>query len=217
MRRPSLYPAGASITDNGGPMVAPGTYTAQLMSVIGNDVTPLTDPQSFSITPLFNTKLTATDREELATFHRQVSELQRTVGATGRVVGETQERLDHLRAALFNTIDATPEQLAKLNAMESQLRKIRVDLYGDRTISRRSEPVAPSLSQRINRAAWSTDTTQGPTGTHREILRLVREKFPPLLEVLRNLIDQDLVAFEKSLEAMGAPWTPGRIPVWRAE
>ena len=217
MRRPSLRPSGQSINDAGGPMVAPGTYSAQLVSVIGDVVTPLVDPQSFMLTPLFHTKLTATDRVELATFHRQVAELQRTVGAAEKVVNETQERLDHLRSSLFNTTDTTPEQLVKLNAMESKLQDLETALFGDRTISSRNEPVAPSLSDRIDRAAWGGDSTQGPTGTHREILRLVREKFPPLLEQLRTLIDQDLVSFEKELEAMGAPWTPGRIPVWRAE
>ena len=54
------------------------------------------------------------------------------------------------------------------------------------------------------------------TGTHRETYRTVAERFPQVQSDLAA-IDADLAGFEKMLEAMGAPWTPGRSPVWRAD
>ncbi|HRX51953.1 MAG TPA: glycosyl hydrolase [Candidatus Krumholzibacteria bacterium] len=217
MRLPSLRPAGGRPGSDGGAMVAPGRYTAQFVSVIGDEVAPLTGAEGFLLKPLHQTRLTAVDRNELAAFHRQVSELQRTVNAAVRVASETQERLDQLRSALFNTVEADLGMQARLNAMEAKLKDLQTAMSGDATIASRNEPVAPSLQERINRAAWGGDSTQGPTGTHREILALVRDKFPPLLAELRTLVEEDLAAFENDLEAMGAPWTPGRIPVWRAE
>ncbi len=214
----TLRPAGTTPSDDGGPMAPPGTYSVQAYSVIDGEVAALTDAQSFELKPLYSTRLTATDRGELAAFHRATAELQRAVSGTGRVVNETQERLDHLRAALFNTTEADPVQLAKLNELETRLKDIVLVLHGDNTIARRSEPTPPSLSSRLGSVAWGGwDTAQGPTGTHRETYRLVSEQFPPLLKQLRELVETDLVEFENGLEAMGAPWTPGRIPVWKAE
>jgi hypothetical protein len=31
---------------------------------------------------------------------------------------------------------------------------------------------------------------------------------------LRTLVETDVARLEKAMEAAGAPWTPGRIPVW---
>ncbi len=37
-----------------------------------------------------------------------------------------------------------------------------------------------------------------------------------MLDELRTLVESDLVALEEKLEAVGAPWTPGRaIPRWQ--
>jgi len=37
-----------------------------------------------------------------------------------------------------------------------------------------------------------------------------------MLDDLRTLVESDLVALEEKLEAVGAPWTPGRaIPRWQ--
>jgi hypothetical protein len=57
-------------------------------------------------------------------------------------------------------------------------------------------------------------TTQAPTQTHREALRQAEEQFVPLLARLRQAVEVDLAAIERELNAKGAPWTPGRIPVW---
>ena len=45
------------------------------------------------------------------------------------------------------------------------------------------------------------------TGTGRSA-----EKAAPLLDRLHKLIEVDLANVEKQMNALGAPWTPGRIP-----
>jgi hypothetical protein len=35
------------------------------------------------------------------------------------------------------------------------------------------------------------------------------------LEKLRQLVEKDLKKLEEEMEAVGAPWTPGRIPKWK--
>ena len=55
-------------------------------------------------------------------------------------------------------------------------------------------------------------TTSAPTATHRESLALAQQQAGPLLDRLHKLIEVDLANVEKQMNALGAPWTPGRIP-----
>jgi hypothetical protein len=41
------------------------------------------------------------------------------------------------------------------------------------------------------------------------------KEFEPQLAKLKKLIEVDLKKLEKAMEEAGAPWTPGRIPVWK--
>ena len=41
--------------------------------------------------------------------------------------------------------------------------------------------------------------------------------FGGVLEELRVLIEDDLAALARELDAAGAPWTPGLVPRWEAE
>jgi hypothetical protein len=89
-------------------------------------------------------------------------------------------------------------------------------LTGDPTMSRRSEPSSPSLLNRLNgitNSLWS-NTLGDPTSTQRRQYEVVAAEFEKVLATLRPLIETDLRRVEEQAEAAGAPWTPGRIPVW---
>ena len=53
-------------------------------------------------------------------------------------------------------------------------------------------------------------TTSAPTQTHREALAIAERDFAGVRTRLREAVDVDLAAIEKQLDALGAPWTPGR-------
>ncbi len=217
LRDPSLRPAGVTPNTDGGPLVVPGQYVAQLMRRVDGAATPLAAPQKFTVKPLSLAALAAREPTERQRFQRAVAELQRAVQGAVEKVGEVQERIDHVESALFNTTGASDADRAKLSAIGTRLADLRVILLGDDTIASRNEPTPPSLSERIERVAYgSWESSAAPTGTHRETYRTVTERFPQMQSDLAT-IDADLAEFERTLEAMGAPWTPGRSPVWRAE
>jgi len=62
---------------------------------------------------------------------------------------------------------------------------------------------------------WAT--TQAPTTTMRDAYAIAADEFTPVLANLRTLVDGDLKRLEDALEKAGAPWTPGRVPVWSRE
>jgi hypothetical protein len=53
-------------------------------------------------------------------------------------------------------------------------------------------------------------STYGPTATHRENFAIAREELQQLGVELARLLESDLPALERQLDAAGVPWTPGR-------
>jgi hypothetical protein len=200
-----------------GPMVAPGAYSVSLAKSVRDEITPFSEPQSFSVVTLEQTTLPAKDPRELLAFQRQVAELQRSVLGASRVAGEAQSRIDHVTKALLDTPAADAALLDETRALELRLKELMVVLEGDRTVAARSEPTAPSLTGRVNRITRGWSSSSAPTGTQRESYAVAVEQFIELLPQLRQLVEVDLVALEDKLEAAGAPWTPGRMPRWGEE
>ena len=102
--------------------------------------------------------------------------------------------------------------MAQVNAIDAALHDIDDRINGDPILRRANEPNLPSLLDRVRTAVTGLTTTSPPTATHREALELARQQTAPLLERLHKLIEVDLANVEKQMNALGAPWTPGRIP-----
>jgi hypothetical protein len=81
-----------------------------------------------------------------------------------------------------------------------------------------NEADPPAIVDRVGQVVgghWSS--TSAPTQTHMENYHLAAQAFAPVLNDLRQLIEVDLKNLENKMEAADAPWTPGRVPVWKPE
>ncbi len=200
-----------------GPLAVPGTYKVAIAKRVDGVVTPLGEPESFTVLPLGAAGLPAQERATLLQFQQKVARLQRAVEGAIEVMDETQERIDHIQQAILDTPKADPKLTEQALALERRLEGLSVILTGDTTVSRRSEPTAPAIEDRVNAVVSSYTATSPPTGTHQEAYAIAAEAFAPVLADLRKLVDQDLRQLEQALEQAGAPWTPGRLPDWRPE
>lgn len=198
-----------------GPLVVPGTYTARLVKRIDGVESPLADAQKFNVTPLYLSTMSDKDRADVLAFQRRASRLQKAVMGAARANDEALTRVTYLRRAMDETENVDASLVAKLNSVENTLRDIDVTLNGDPVTRAYVEPSAPSLFDRITTAVNGLGTTSAPTSTHREAMSIAEKEIGPLLAKLRQAVEVDLVAIEKQLNAAGAPWTPGRIPVWQ--
>lgn len=196
-----------------GPMAAPGTYRVRLGKLDQDGWQELGTVQEFSIEAATRLTIPPADRTAVAAFHAQVGELQRSVLAAQRSMGEIEDRIAHLRLAVLQTTDArSVEWLARLEELESEADDIRVDLNGDSTVALRSEPTAPSISDRIGRVVGGLWTSSSePTVTQRDGYRLASEAFDSVAAGI-GALDAELSSLERDLEDAGAPWTPGRYP-----
>jgi len=135
------------------------------------------------------------------------------VMGANRAAAEIEDRIKHLMTAVEETSSSTPQQANAVRALNSRMRELQVGLNGDRSVSRRAEPVPLSLTSRINAIAGAWDSQAAVTGNHRDSYQVAAGQFPPILAELKA-ISADLVNLENELEAEGAPWTPARIPDW---
>jgi photosystem II stability/assembly factor-like uncharacterized protein len=201
-----------------GPFAPPGEYTVQLSKRVNGVTTPLAGPMVVEAEGIGASTLPPADRRAVADYSRKVARLQRAVLGAEEAAGEAQNRIALVKRAIQDTPGIDPKLLDETAAIETRLKDLLIALTGDTTRSRRNEPTPPSISARVNQVVggfWST--TSAPTATHRRNYDIAAAEFTPLLASLRTLIDVDLRKIETSAEAAGAPWTPGRVPVWSAE
>jgi photosystem II stability/assembly factor-like uncharacterized protein len=198
-----------------GPLVVPGTYTVRLAKRIDGIETSLSEPQTFTVVPLYLSTMNDGERVQTLEFQRNASRLQKAIMGAARATDDALVRVQHIRKALDEIEGADPKLVERVNAVDQTLRDIDEALNGDRTRRAANEPAPPSLTDRITVAVNGLTTTVPPTNTHRESLAIAEREFVPLLGRLRQAVEVELAAIEKQLNAAGAPWTPGRIPEWK--
>ncbi|MCU0256186.1 MAG: hypothetical protein MUF60_05550, partial [Vicinamibacterales bacterium] len=197
-----------------GPLVVPGTYRVTVATRVDGVETAI-GTQEFEVEALNNATLPAKDRPALLAFQRKTAELQRAVLGSVEAAREMQTRVRHVVKAAADTPGGDPAWLGEARRIDTGLADVLVALRGDEVMQRRNEPVAPSIAGRVGSIVSSHWTTTGPpTGTSLRAYEIAAEEFAPVLERLRAL-DADLRKLEATLEAAGAPWTPGRVPVWK--
>ncbi len=226
LRYPAANPASLEPPDTenpfadqpAGPLAAPGTYTVSLAKRVDGKETPLGTPQTFSAEPLNIATLPAADRAALLAFQQKTARLQRAALGAENVADEAQTRLNYVKRALLDTPGADPALLQEALALENRLKDLQTRLSGDRVIASRNEPTPPAIVDRVQGIVyghWASTST--PTQTHRDAYQIAADEFGAVLEGLRVLIEVDLKSLEDRLESAGAPWTPGRVPRWKAE
>ncbi|MEL6302083.1 MAG: glycosyl hydrolase [Pseudomonadota bacterium] len=200
-----------------GPMVLPGIYSAELAVVRDGVMTSVGEPQSFTVKSLESSPEITADRAALQAFQIEVADLHRaTIGST-RAIGELENRIAYIRAAILQTPSVDRGQLAGVTNLANQLADIRVQLNGDATIASRNEPTPMSISSRVGSIYGTLVSSQSPQGGNFErSYAIAAAEFREVLRTLRAVSGR-VADMEAALEVQGAPWTPGRIPDWTGE
>ncbi len=194
-----------------GTLVTPGEYSVAMALYHNGEMKPMGEAVKFQVKALDNTVLPAENRAEKVAFQRDVAELSRSMEGAQRLIGEMGNKMRHIREAI-KMVEAPMEGLTKdANAIDSKLRDLRRQLFGDNVKSQldMEEPPTP-----MGRMGWITYeqkySTSAPTKTHRDSYAIAKEEFAPILAALQELATKDMPALEQKLEEADAPYTPGR-------
>jgi len=215
----ALQPPEANSFSDGdlGPMAAPGTYRVALAERVDGKLVPMGEPQTFKVVPLARAGVAGEAPAKTLDFERQTARLQRAVMGAVNAAAEAATRLDYIDRALLDTPKAGAEMAVEARRLRERLADVQVALSGDTTVSSRNEPTLVSISDRVQsviQGHWSA--SGAPTQVQLEQYAGARDDFAPVLDKLRAIAD-DLKRLEDRMEAAGAPWTPGRVPVWHPE
>jgi photosystem II stability/assembly factor-like uncharacterized protein len=199
-----------------GHLVMPGKYTVTLSKRVGGVWTQLAGPQSFTVTTEGLNTMAGADREKLFEFQQKVAKLQRAVNGALSSANELKTKLATARRALLETPSASDKLIDEAAMIDKRLNEILKALRGDAALRRRQENLPPSISERVNDiVAEQRMSTSRPTNTQSNTYNIAAQEFEVELKKLRSLVDVDVAKLEKSMESAGAPWTPGRVPVWQ--
>jgi photosystem II stability/assembly factor-like uncharacterized protein len=198
-----------------GPLVISGAYSVRMFQKVGGVVTELAGAQNFKVVTEGAASMTAADRSAQEGFQRKVARLYRAVSGALHTSDEVEARLKAIRAALRETPAVEKQLSAAADLIEQRNREILRVLRGDAEMQKRNEPTSTSISGRVDAILEGERfALTKPTQTHLDDYSIAAGEFEGELSKLHALVEVDLAKLEKDMEAAGAPWTPGRVPVW---
>ncbi len=202
----------------GGILVMPGKYKVDLQLWHEGVLTKLADPVEFNCKKLDNTTLPAKDYNENIQFAQQVSKLAIAVVGTDRLIGELTTKVENMKQAIYSTPGASQDLMNKARALGVELEALNFKMNGVPAVASGEEvpPVQVPINDRLGNITYThMGSTSGITTTEKQNYEILKEEFPPVLEVLKRIVETDIPALEAELNKIGAPWTPGRMPVWK--
>lgn len=200
-----------------GPLVMPGDYTVQLSAKVRGEWRDLAGPQKVHV---YTEAETGMKPEALAArhkFQRMTARLERAVTGTVSFGESMKVQLEALRRAIALTDTDTRALMRETETLELDLDHLMIALRGDPVLRAHNQPAPVSITERAGQVTNNGRfAIEPPTGTDRSQYAICAEEFADALAKMKSLQGR-FDALEKKAEGAGAPWTPGRLPEWKAE
>ncbi len=197
------------------PLALPGTYTAQLVSLVDGVTTSLTEPQSFEVEPLELATFAARDKAAVLAFQRKAARLERAVLGADRVLVELSTQVATLRGAIYRAPAADLELIARLEVARRALEAFEVRMRGDPVLRRDDRPSPRGIKQQVQgvtRNLWRV--TSPPTQTQRDEIDRATVLFTVFHSELEQWIEDAYLPIRTDAVDAGAPWSPTYLPIW---
>lgn len=203
---------------SGGILVMPGKYKVDMQLWHNGELKKLTEPVEFTCRKLDNTSLPAANYKENVQFARQVSKLAIAMQGSSRLLGELTAKVENMKQAIYATPGASQDLMNKTRALSVELEALNFKMNGvaAKASAEETPPSQVALNDRLGDITYAhMGSTSGITGTEKMNYEVLKEEFPPVLDTLKRIVEIDIPALEAELNKIGAPWTPGRLPVWK--
>jgi hypothetical protein len=198
-----------------GYLAMPGTYKVSLSKFEDGIYSELVPPQSFKCVALNNATLAATDKKEYDAFCKKVSDLRRVAGGVNQFYGDLNNRIKMIETAILDAPKVSLDLQNQLFQLKKRLEKTSRDMYGDATLAKREFETTPSVNSRImgvQSSLWGA--TSAPSESNRKSYDIASKLMNVIVTELNN-VNSEIEKVEKSLDAAGAPYTPGRAIEWK--
>jgi hypothetical protein len=200
---------------DGGIQVMPGTYKVSLSIFSKGETKELAPSVPFVCKPLNLATFPAEDLKTKYAWISEASDFSRSIYGTMNYTTELINKTNAVMQAIHEAPGASQEMMKEAERINNELDKIMFIFNGPQAKASDEElpPMDVPLSNRLNAMASSSYATSGDISTiAKEQLDILKVEFPPILERVKKA-GQDLQNLDKQLDAIKAPWTPGRVPV----
>ncbi len=172
-------------------------------------------PVEFTVKALNNSTLPIADRSELVEFQKKANKLARAVRGTESFLNDMMKRVTDIKQALINTPEAPHSLMVRADNLWDTLKDISLKFNRESKFpSTEENPPSPvTFNERLAVLSYTHyRSSSNITQNERNAYKILMDKFPPVLDQLKNLYNDDLKSLENDMEKYDAPWTPGRIP-----
>ncbi len=198
-----------------GQLALPGAFTVELYQSINGGLTQLHEPKRFEVELLNNTTLPAENKRELLAFQKEVQELRRSVSGASTIIGETEERLSHIKAAIEQVPGVSLDLMKNVKAIESEITLLKYEMYGDYEISKHDFETNKGIQSMVGYVIYQLwYTTSAPTDTQRSQIESAQRLYEPWLTRLKGQI-VEVESLEGILSSFSAPYTPNQGRDWK--
>jgi hypothetical protein len=191
--------------------VSPGKYSAQVYLMLDGKLESISESKEILIE---GATLESASKEQIE-FKTEIEEMRRIVSGTVSYLDHLKNKLKYIKAAKVKDASAQTTLQITVSTLEKRIKEVEVALLGDRSIARREFETLPGISSRVDNIVYNWwSTTQAPSTTYKEQLKLIKDLFSPVYNEVK-LIDSEIEKIETELEKQKAPATPGRLPEFK--
>ncbi len=195
-----------------GPTVMPGKYQVTMAERLDGVLTPIAGSATFTVAVPGTSAMSQDDLSMLVSFQQKVAKLQRAVMGAVESANSLKTNLGTIKRALYETPGAGADLINTATALEKRDDEILRKLRGDAVLRAHSEITPPSIVERVsNIVGGQRMSTARPTETQQKEYEVAAADFSGLVGQLKSLVEVDVKKLEQRLDAIGAPYTPGRV------
>ncbi len=198
----------------GGIQAMPGTYKVAISLFAKGETKELAAAVPFVCKPLGLATFTATDLKAKYAWIKEASDLSRSMYGTLSYAGELVNKVNACMQAIHQAPGAPSDLMKEAARINSELDDI-MNIFNGPQAKASQEELPPMMMPLSDRLGEMTSATYGTSGDisiiAKDQLEILRTEFPPVLERVKKA-GADLQLLDKKLDAIKAPWTPGRIP-----
>ena len=193
-----------------GHLELPGTYTADLVSIVDGVTSAIGEPVTFEVERMTRGSLHSAPAEEVVDFWRRVDSMRGRASALDQALAPLEERLDRLALALERSRSAPDALDTELEGLRDTLYELKRVVGGTPGATAVGQLETPTVQERLWPPLIGTlRSTYGPTPNLQRSLELAERQFAEVHQQFVALTEQRIPAFERKLVEAGAPWAPG--------
>ncbi|HCY41091.1 MAG TPA: glycosyl hydrolase [Prolixibacteraceae bacterium] len=199
-------------------LAMPGKYKVAMSLWFEGQEKELAAPLEFTCQKLNISTLPASDYQDVVAFGKKVTKLSAAISGTNQLTNELISKLEIIKQAIYSAPDADQKLMNSARDLAVKLEELKFKMEGVQAKASWEEipPAQVPIMERLSNLSYGHySSTSAITGSEKADLAILEEEFPPVLEELKRLVEKDIPELESALNKVNAPWTPGRLPVWK--